>query len=132
MDQKHASGTISNAWRRHIWLRPLIVSLVLAAVGWQLRANVEASMKRGGQPVSPELETLLMRCLAKSASARPASADELIAALANLPTAASWTDADARRWWRRYLPNLTTVATPNSAHTAELSATVVADHPAEI
>jgi hypothetical protein len=57
--------------------------------------------ERLGKPVSPELEYLLMRCLAKKSAERPASACELADALAKCPGAADWTRDRAEEWWSR-------------------------------
>lgn len=99
---------------------------VLDILNHQAKTPPEPPSQRGGQPVSPEMERLLMQCLSKSADDRPATAHEIIFALDELPSANSWTDRDARDWWRRYLPNLTVTSTPKTANSAEFAATVVA------
>jgi serine/threonine protein kinase len=52
-------------------------------------------------PVSPDLEELLMSCLAKTPADRPASADAFETALARCVAAARWTRTEADEWWRK-------------------------------
>jgi len=52
-----------------------------------------------GVHVSPELEAILMKCLAKKAEDRYPSAAALAAALHALPASKDWDIEDARRWW---------------------------------
>lgn len=98
---------------------------VLDILNHQAKTTPEPPSQRGGQPVSPEMERLLLLCLSKSADDRPATAHEIITALDELSDASSWTERDARDWWRRYLPNLTVTSTPKTANSAEFAATVV-------
>jgi len=58
--------------------------------------------ERLGKPVSPDLEELLMRCLAKNPASRPANARELDDALARCRNAADWTRDLADEWWRKF------------------------------
>jgi eukaryotic-like serine/threonine-protein kinase len=68
----------------------------------QVNEMPEQPSVRLGKPVSPELEAVLMRCLAKNPASRPASADELEAELARCPQAGEWTRERAEEWWRRF------------------------------
>ena len=54
---------------------------------------------RKRQPVSAELEELLLRCLAKSADDRPADATALLRELEMIHVTGTWTNADAQSWW---------------------------------
>jgi tRNA A-37 threonylcarbamoyl transferase component Bud32 len=51
------------------------------------------------KPVSPDLERLIMQCLAKTPEARPPSAAMLDEALARCGSAGTWTLAMAAEWW---------------------------------
>jgi serine/threonine protein kinase len=55
--------------------------------------------ERLGRPVCPQLEALILQCLAKKRDDRPASATELAEALGKVPVASPWTNDDARQWW---------------------------------
>jgi tRNA A-37 threonylcarbamoyl transferase component Bud32 len=74
--------------------------------------------ERLGKPVSPDLEELLMRCLAKNPASRPAHARELDDALARCRSATDWTRELADEWWRKFAATQsekTVVTTPPGA-----------------
>ena len=54
--------------------------------------------------VSPELDAVVLACLAKRPEERPADAAELAARLAACPTREPWTEEQAQRWWDLHLP----------------------------
>jgi len=71
-----------------------------------LRQHVEVApqppSERLGKPISFELEALILQCLAKSPADRPPSAVALAEALDRCQPLASWTIADAARWWSEF------------------------------
>jgi serine/threonine-protein kinase len=50
--------------------------------------------------VTEEVQTVVLRCLAKNPAERFASAQDLGRALADCPTAAQWTEEEGAGWWR--------------------------------
>lgn len=71
-----------------------------------LRQHVEVApqppSERLGKPICDELEALILQCLAKSPADRPPSAVALAEALDRCQPTASWTTADANRWWDEF------------------------------
>jgi hypothetical protein len=57
--------------------------------------------QRVKHPVSPSLEALLMRCLAKKPDERPADARAVLDELARCEPVVPWTQADAKLWWEQ-------------------------------
>jgi hypothetical protein len=55
--------------------------------------------QRTTNPISPEMEQILLRCLEKEADLRPQSAGELQALLLACPAAEGWTPAERAAWW---------------------------------
>jgi eukaryotic-like serine/threonine-protein kinase len=52
--------------------------------------------------LDPELERLVLDCLAKDPAARPATARELLERLERCPSRAEWTRARAQAWWQEH------------------------------
>jgi serine/threonine-protein kinase len=69
--------------------------------------------QRTTNPISPEMEQLLLRCLEKEMGRRPQSANELRASLLALPAAADWTPEASASWWDAYEAN--SIATVDGA-----------------
>lgn len=56
--------------------------------------------------IPPELDRLVLDCLAKKPADRPSDAYEASARLAACPVAEPWTREQAQHWWRLHLPDL--------------------------
>jgi eukaryotic-like serine/threonine-protein kinase len=56
-------------------------------------------MSTHGVKVSAELEHIIMMCLAKQPSGRPADAGTLAKLLGDIPPAGDWSEEEALRWW---------------------------------
>lgn len=59
----------------------------------------EPPSQRLRKAISPDLESILLRCLSKNREDRPATAAELSAALAGCAAADAWTESEATAWW---------------------------------
>ena len=66
-----------------------------------LQAAPVPPSERVGVTVPPELERLILECLAKAPGARPAGAPALMEALGRCD-AGEWTQAEARAWWESH------------------------------
>ena len=67
----------------------------------QVKAEPEKPSARIREPLSPDFEELLLRCLAKKPADRPAGARELEAALGCCVAASQWGRDEAEDWWRK-------------------------------
>lgn len=75
---------------------------VVEVLGHHLHTRPERPSARLGAPVPPALEELLLRCLEKDRSARPASANAMREALAACEGLGAWSIDDARAWWAKH------------------------------
>jgi eukaryotic-like serine/threonine-protein kinase len=71
----------------------------LETIVMHVHAQPELPSRRADLPIPPQLEALVLTCLAKDPAARPATADELGARLAAVPLERPWTPERAREWW---------------------------------
>ena len=62
--------------------------------------------ERGELPIPPELDDLVLACLAKNPQDRPQSVDELLRRLERVPLRSPWTNDAARQWWDAHLVEL--------------------------
>src|SRR5262249_997438 len=63
------------------------------------REAPEPPSARSGKAVSPDLEALLLRCLAKAPADRPRDAADLLHDLEKCTVAGIWTAVEASAWW---------------------------------
>jgi serine/threonine-protein kinase len=68
-----------------------------------VQATPDLPSTRTELPIPAELESLVMRCLAKRPADRPSSVREIVQIL-NSQNFTVWTQDDAARWWGRHLP----------------------------
>jgi hypothetical protein len=68
-----------------------------------VRAAPDPPSKRLGSAVSPGLEALILRCLAKGPKDRPPTTRDLMEAFARCEPSGAWTPADASAWWSRFM-----------------------------
>ena len=81
-------------------------SSVKMALAHATREPVAPSRVVGAGVIPPDLEALVMRCLAKNPEERPAGAYELARELQLGGWDAAWTPERAEAWWREKLPDL--------------------------
>ena len=70
----------------------------------QLTQAPPAPSRRTSNPVSPELEGTILRCLEKDAQSRPQNVNELRTLLQSSPRAADWGPEQRATWWRLNQP----------------------------
>jgi serine/threonine-protein kinase len=67
-------------------------------------AQPVAPSQRSELEIPPDLDRIILSCLAKLPEDRPQSAQELSRLLGTTSTAAGWTAEQAHRWWDRHHP----------------------------
>ena len=74
----------------------------------------EPPSRRTTQTVPPELETIVLDCLAKSPADRPQSADALALRLETVRVGEPWTSRRAKTWWDEHRPPRSGVKLPDA------------------
>jgi eukaryotic-like serine/threonine-protein kinase len=74
---------------------------VMQMVARHIQAIPEPPSRHSPLPIPAELEHIVLACLAKRPSDRPASAWDLADRLASCETGSEWTRRQAREWWEK-------------------------------
>lgn len=83
----------------------------------------EPPSRRSRSVIPPELDALILACLAKQPEDRPSSATELSDRLALCPVREPWTIDRAREWWAEHLPAAAKGGTPTDPSDAHVDFT---------
>lgn len=97
---------------------------VVEVCGHHLHSQPVPPSERAGRSFPPELEQLILRCLAKDPAARPQSARELERSLEALAASEPWTPDAAHAWWVGRRAPGATPATPASEDPPEVALTI--------
>jgi serine/threonine-protein kinase len=89
---------------------------VVEILAHHLHTQPEPPSRRLGRAVAPELEQLILRCLAKNPDGRPSSARALRDRLAHIGGVEQWSDDDAARWWLQHRRATGVQGTEGSKH----------------
>ena len=98
------------------------------------KAEPDSPSQRLGRLVTPALEAILLRCLAKRPEARPTGARELREALAACEGLGLWTQVEAEAWWRTSGPPARRAdpSPPLATGAATMTMTIVAARATEV
>jgi serine/threonine protein kinase len=75
---------------------------ILEILRLQATASPESPSLRLGRPIADDLQQVILSCLAKSPSSRPASATALGDALTACRSAGEWRQRHAQAWWENF------------------------------
>ena len=64
----------------------------------------EPPSTRTEMAIPPELDAVVLSCLAKDRALRPQSARELLQRLEAISFSGNWNETRARTWWNEHLP----------------------------
>ena len=83
-------------------------ALTAAWLCWAPLAHAQATpappSSRTELPIPPDLEALVLCCLAKDRNQRPKSARDLLERLDAIALPQPWSTTRAREWWTTHLP----------------------------
>jgi len=84
----------------------------IATLVQHVQATPDPPSSRTELDIPPELEKIIMSCLAKDPDDRPQTARALDKLLADCPLDETWGKAEADEWWSIHLPNLEALNQP--------------------
>ena len=87
----------------------------LETIHHHLQTQPQSPSERLGRAVPPQLESLILACLAKDPAERPESANALREALQSCEGVPAWDENEARRWWHEHNARKATKATAKTA-----------------
>ena len=87
-----------------------------AVIAAHIRDQPVAPSHRSELPIPPELDAIVLACLAKNPADRPQTAEELQALLNEVPLEASWNQKRAMGWWSVHVPDLVERACETCGH----------------
>ena len=76
----------------------------IAVISQHIAAPVVPPSERTELPIPPDLERLVLACLAKDPDDRPATTRDLLTALRACDLPDTWTQEAAAAWWNRHYP----------------------------
>ncbi|MEO8139237.1 MAG: serine/threonine-protein kinase, partial [Gemmatimonadota bacterium] len=82
---------------------PFVAANAMQMIAKHLRETPLPPSQRTDLPIPPELDRLVLACMAKQPADRPATATVLSKALAAIATE-PWGDEEARQWWELHYP----------------------------
>ena len=80
-----------------------------------IQAKAEPPSAHAELPIPPELDALILDCLAKDPADRPANAQQILARLDAIAFPAPWNQERARAWWKQHIPEHLQNQTASSA-----------------
>jgi eukaryotic-like serine/threonine-protein kinase len=78
----------------------------IAMIAAHIRDQATAPSQRSELPIPPELDAIVLACLAKKPEDRPQTIEELQQRLNEIPLAALWNQQRALGWWSVHVPHL--------------------------
>jgi eukaryotic-like serine/threonine-protein kinase len=88
--------------------------------------------QRSELPIPPELDAIVLACLAKRPEDRPQSAEELQQRLNEIPLATPWNQQRALGWWSVHVPDLVERACTECGSSPEVSPMPLRKRPAPV